>query len=43
MRYRYESFGGIVSAPEPPFLAFVDRQYMRELGLPPAACWRDWE
>ncbi len=37
--YRYENFGGIISSEEPPFLAFVDRNYMRELGLPPSPLW----
>ena len=39
MRYRYESFGGIVSSEKPPFLAFVDRQYMRGLGLSESELW----
>lgn len=39
MRHRFEPFGGIVSSDDPPFLAFVDRQYMRELGLPPSPLW----
>jgi hypothetical protein len=29
MKYRYENFGGIVASENPPFLAFVDRTYMR--------------
>ncbi len=33
--YRFENFGGIISSQDPPFLAFVDRQYMREQGLVP--------
>jgi radical SAM protein with 4Fe4S-binding SPASM domain len=41
MRYRLESFGGIVASDDPPFLAFVDRQYLRERGVPEAAVWRD--
>lgn len=40
MRHRFESFGGIVSSDDPPFLAFVDRQYMREMGLPESDRWR---
>lgn len=37
--YRYENFGGIISSQEPPFLAFVDRDYMRELGLKESDRW----
>jgi radical SAM protein with 4Fe4S-binding SPASM domain len=37
--YRYENFGGIVSSQNPPFLAFVDRNYMRELGLKESKKW----
>jgi hypothetical protein len=33
MQYRYENFGGIISSQAPPFLAYVDRNYMRQLGL----------
>lgn len=40
MKYRYESFGGIVASEEPPFLAFVDRAYMRELGLARSPLWQ---
>ncbi|MBN1676335.1 MAG: radical SAM protein [Kiritimatiellae bacterium] len=39
MRYRFENFGGIVASEQPPFLAMVDRQFMRELGLDGAAAW----
>jgi len=39
MKYRYENFGGIVSSQSPPFLAFVDRNYMLELGLKPSPLW----
>jgi radical SAM protein with 4Fe4S-binding SPASM domain len=39
MKYRFENFGGIIAGENPPFLAFVDRNYMRELGLPDAAAW----
>lgn len=39
MKYRYENFGGIISCEEPPFLAFVDRDYMRDLGLKPSPLW----
>lgn len=37
--YRYENFGGIISSENPPFLAFVDREYMVELGLGPTPLW----
>ena len=41
MQYRYESFGGIIASDEPPFLAFVDRQYMQERGLTDETLWQD--
>lgn len=37
--YRFENFGGIISSEDPPFLAFVDRAYMEELGLGPTKMW----
>lgn len=39
MIYRYENFGGIISSQNPPFLAFVDRDYMRQLGLKDSEKW----
>lgn len=39
MKYRYENFGGIIASENPPFLAFVDRNYMRELGLKDSSLW----
>lgn len=39
MRYRFENFGGIIASEEPPFLAFVDRQFMREQGLGESPLW----
>jgi len=39
MKYRFENFGGIISNQSPPFLAFVDRDYMRELGLSQSPQW----
>jgi len=39
--YRYENFGGIISSQEPPFLAFVDQNYMLDLGLPTSSLWND--
>ncbi len=43
MKYRYESFGGIVASDDPPFLAYVDRQFMRELGASPSPLWQGEE
>ncbi len=40
MRWRYEDFGAIVASEEPPLLAFVDRAFVRSLGLPPSPDWR---
>jgi len=39
MKHRFETFGGIIANDEPPFLAFVDRQFMRELGLGESELW----
>ncbi|MBN2534289.1 MAG: radical SAM protein [Spirochaetales bacterium] len=39
MKYRYEHFGGIIASEDPPFLAFVDRDYMKELGCTPSHLW----
>jgi radical SAM protein with 4Fe4S-binding SPASM domain len=41
MKYRYENFGGIIAGEKPPFLAFVDRLYMQELGFPDSERWQD--
>jgi len=41
MKHRYENFGGIVAIDDPPFLAFVDRDFMRELGLEDSPLWKD--
>ena len=38
-RVRYESFGGIVSSSNPPFLAWVDRDFMRGLGYDTSPLW----
>ena len=40
-RARYESFGGIVAVDDPVGLAFVDQQFMRELGYPDSPLWQD--
>lgn len=39
LKYRFENFGGIISSQNPPFLAFVDRNYMQELGLAETDIW----
>jgi radical SAM protein with 4Fe4S-binding SPASM domain len=39
IKYRFENFGGIIASENPPFLAFVDRNYMRELGLGETVAW----
>jgi len=39
VRYRFENFGGIISSQDPPFLAYVDRHYMRELGSGESPLW----
>jgi len=39
MRYRHENFGGIVSSEDPPFLAFVDRAFMRKIGAKESPVW----
>jgi radical SAM protein with 4Fe4S-binding SPASM domain len=39
-RVRYESFGGIVSSLDPPFLAWVDRDFMQELGYKKSPLWK---
>lgn len=43
MKYRYEQFGGIIAYDDPPFLAFVDRQFMREIGADETPLWIDEE
>ena len=40
MKYRYETFGGIIASEDPPFLAMVDRDYMRDLGLGESILWK---
>lgn len=39
MKHRYERFGGIIAHEDPPFLAFVDREFMREMGLQDSCLW----
>lgn len=43
MKFRYETFGGIIASDDPPFLAFVDREYMREQGLADSPLWSGTE
>lgn len=40
MQHRFENFGGIIASDDPPFLAFVDRDYMRSLGLADSTLWK---
>ena len=40
MKYRYETFGGIIASEDPPFLAYVDRAFMRQQGLEASALWQ---
>ncbi len=40
VKTRYESFGGIVGVIEPPMLAWVDKEFMRELGCRDSPLWR---
>ena len=39
MKHRFENFGGIVAVNSPPFLAFVDRDFVRELGHAESSLW----
>lgn len=43
IKYRYENFGGIISSEDPPFLAFVDRDYMLDMGLERSNLWQENE
>jgi radical SAM protein with 4Fe4S-binding SPASM domain len=40
LRYRFEPFGGIIASEDPPFLAFVDRDYMLDLGTGTSELWQ---
>jgi len=40
-RARYESFGGIISCTDPPFLAWVDQQFMQKVGYPHSPRWEE--
>lgn len=39
MKYRFEAFGGLVALEDPPLVAFVDEEFMRERGLGPSPLW----
>jgi len=38
-RARYEAFGGIISCTNPPFLVWVDKEYMQQAGYPYSELW----
>ena len=40
MKYRFENFGGIISSEDPPFLAYVDREMMRDIGTEESELWK---
>jgi len=40
-RKRYETFGGIISSSQPPFLAWVDRDFMRDIGYEYSPLWNN--
>jgi len=37
--FRFENFGGVISSENPPFLAFVDRNFMKEQNLGESPLW----
>ncbi len=39
-RVRYEKFGGIISSLEPPFLAWVDKKFMKKSGFAERSHWK---
>jgi len=39
IRYRHEQFGGIVATDDPPLLAYVDRDFMREISPGESPLW----
>lgn len=41
LSYRYESFGGVISSEEPPFLAHVNKDFMNNLGLCDSSLWKE--
>ena len=41
MKYRFESFGGILALEDPPMLVHVDRDFMRSLGHAESALWEN--
>ncbi|OGS22205.1 MAG: hypothetical protein A2252_12375 [Elusimicrobia bacterium RIFOXYA2_FULL_39_19] len=40
LKYRYESYGGIIASDNPPLLAHVDKNYMLELGFKKSVLWK---
>ena len=40
IKFRYESFGGIIQLEKPSALVYVDRDYMRDLGYPESPLWK---
>ena len=40
-KYRFENFGGIISSENPPLLAFVDRNFMREQEFGESPLWEN--
>jgi radical SAM protein with 4Fe4S-binding SPASM domain len=43
MKYRIESFGGILALEEPPMLVHVDREFMQGLGIEKSPLWEKTE
>jgi radical SAM protein with 4Fe4S-binding SPASM domain len=41
LKFRAETFGGILALDEPPMLVHVDREFMRELGVESSPLWKD--
>lgn len=39
MKVRFEAFGGIIGLEDPPLVAFVDEEFLRERGLGPSPLW----
>lgn len=39
MKYRFESFGGVLALENPPMLVHVDRDFMLGLGCAPSPLW----
>ena len=43
MKWRFETFGGILALEDPPMLVHVDRAFMEDLGLGPSPLWEQPE